>query len=112
LTFQNGSGHRSGRVLLLISILLAVGIVAGGAFYYRNYKNHFRLQVESQLTSIAELKAGEVSITVSVGVASGMGCSTVDELLAAADAALYEAKAAGRNRVAYAASAKAREDGS
>ena len=49
-------------------------------------------------------KAGMVSMTVSIGVAPGTGQSTVDALLAAADAALYQAKADGRNRVAYAVS--------
>ena len=47
-------------------------------------------------------KTGPVSITVSIGVARGTGQSTVDALLAAADQALYQAKAGGRNRVAYA----------
>jgi diguanylate cyclase (GGDEF)-like protein len=44
---------------------------------------------------------GPIPISVSIGVASA-GCgSTVDTLIAAADAALYRAKADGRNRVAY-----------
>ncbi len=47
--------------------------------------------------------AGAISLTVSIGAASGTGQTTVDALLAAADAALYQAKAAGRNRVVYAA---------
>ncbi len=47
-------------------------------------------------------KAGPVSLTVSIGVAPGTGRSTVDALIAAADAALYQAKSGGRNRVAYA----------
>ena len=47
-------------------------------------------------------KTGTVSITVSIGVAPGTSQSTVDALLAGADAALYQAKSDGRNRVAYA----------
>jgi len=46
--------------------------------------------------------AGSISLTVSIGVAPGTGHSNVDALLAAADAALYQAKAEGRNRVVYA----------
>jgi diguanylate cyclase (GGDEF)-like protein len=49
-----------------------------------------------------QTKVGSISITVSIGVAPGKGQSMADALLAAADAALYQAKADGRNRVAYA----------
>jgi diguanylate cyclase (GGDEF)-like protein len=45
--------------------------------------------------------AGPVSVTISVGVASaGTGREDLQALLKAADAALYEAKQGGRNRVA------------
>ncbi len=47
-------------------------------------------------------KAGEVSITLSFGVSRWTDDQTEDGLLAAADAALYRAKGAGRNRVAVA----------
>jgi two-component system cell cycle response regulator len=47
-------------------------------------------------------RKGAIAITVSIGVAAVSGESTVDTLLAAADEALYQAKADGRNQVAYA----------
>ena len=46
--------------------------------------------------------AGPVSITVSIGVARSEGDDSSESMLVAADAALYQAKAAGRNRVCYA----------
>ncbi len=43
---------------------------------------------------------GEISVTVSIGVATTHGEITLDELLARADKALYQAKNTGRNRIA------------
>lgn len=45
-------------------------------------------------------------ITASFGLADSSGCDTPNELLRAADAALYEAKRTGRNRVRVHAAAK------
>jgi len=45
----------------LIFVVLAAGIVAAGHFYYRNYKQHYRAEVERQITAIAELKAHELA---------------------------------------------------
>jgi diguanylate cyclase (GGDEF)-like protein len=44
-----------------------------------------------------------INLTVSIGVAAVRGAATLDSLLAHADAALYRAKATGRNRVELAA---------
>ena len=52
-------------------------------------------------------KAGEVAITLSFGVSTWTDDQAEDELLAAADAALYRAKDEGRNRVAFARGAAA-----
>jgi len=47
-------------------------------------------------------KAGNVSITVSIGATIWRGKEKMDELLAATDSALYQAKRGGRNRVCFA----------
>ena len=47
-------------------------------------------------------RSGEVSITVSIGVASRRGDETADAMIAKADAALYRAKEHGRNQLAFA----------
>ena len=42
---------------------------------------------------------GRITLTWSVGVSEGRAGDTVDQILARADAALYDAKLGGRNRV-------------
>ncbi len=48
-----------------------------------------------------DTQAGPISITVSIGVTVRKDIDTVDSLIERADAALYEAKKKGRNRVEY-----------
>ncbi len=48
-----------------------------------------------------ETRSGDVPVTVSIGMAGPVPGKTVDELLAAADRALYKAKDMGRNRVIW-----------
>jgi signal transduction histidine kinase len=45
---------------LLISVLLAAGILLVGYLTYRNFTRRYRAEVERQLSSIAELKVGEL----------------------------------------------------
>ena len=52
---------QSSFALWLTLVGLAVGIVTAGYAYYRNYENNFRVQVEHQLSAIAELKVGEIA---------------------------------------------------
>jgi diguanylate cyclase (GGDEF)-like protein len=88
----DGVGRYGGEEFLLIAPLSAS---AAGADLYE------RLCTRIAATPIPTA-AGEVPLTVSIGVALSTPTSTVDTLLAAADTALYQAKAAGRNRVACA----------
>jgi hypothetical protein len=48
------------RRLMLIFGILSVGIILAGVFYYRNYEQRFRSEVERQLSAIAELKVSEL----------------------------------------------------
>ncbi len=67
----------------------------------RQVAERIRLRIAAQLV---ETPAGSVGVTASIGVAAtNLGYAGVDALLHAADLALYEAKEAGRNRVAIAA---------
>jgi diguanylate cyclase (GGDEF)-like protein len=50
--------------------------------------------------------AGKLTVTASIGVATWRGNESVEELLGAADAALYQAKDRGRNRVYVATAAE------
>ncbi|MCX6568099.1 MAG: PAS domain S-box protein [Candidatus Aminicenantes bacterium] len=47
--------------LLLVFFALTAGIVAAAFLYYRNYEKHYRVEVEHQLSAIAELKVNELA---------------------------------------------------
>ena len=47
-------------VPVLVFVVLATGIVIAGYLYYQNYRQHYRVEVERQLSAIAELKADEL----------------------------------------------------
>ena len=59
-TPKNGGRYR-GTTFVLIFGLLIVGIVAAGFHYYLKDKRSFRVEVERQLSAIAELKVNEIS---------------------------------------------------
>ena len=55
-----GSDLPTGLAFLLVFILLAVGVVGSGAFYYRHLERRFRAEGEQKLAAIADLKVGEL----------------------------------------------------
>ncbi len=61
-----------------------------------------RLQAALLLLRLPEVGGDEPPVTASFGVAAFPAARSADELLSAADGALYRAKAAGKNRVALA----------
>src|ERR1035438_6341369 len=51
-----GSDSHTGFAFLAVFLLMAAGLIATGAFYFRNYALQFRAQVEQQLSAITDLK--------------------------------------------------------
>jgi diguanylate cyclase (GGDEF)-like protein len=74
-------------------------IIAAGLSGQSDDNLYERLRTKAAAEIIKTKAAGDVFLTVSIGTATGTGKSMVDGLLAAADAALYQAKAEGRNKV-------------
>jgi PAS domain S-box-containing protein len=54
------SGRRSSAALAVVFAFLAAGIVGTGYLYYRSYGQHHRIEVEQQISAIAELKVEEL----------------------------------------------------
>jgi PAS domain S-box-containing protein len=52
--------HRLSLYLLLLFLIVAAGIITAGYLFYRSYARNFRGEVERKLSSIAELKAGQL----------------------------------------------------
>jgi two-component system sensor histidine kinase/response regulator len=49
------------HVLILVFVIMAAGIVAAGYLYYHKYSQQFRTEAENHLSTIADLKAGELA---------------------------------------------------
>lgn len=62
-----------------------------------------RREVEQSLVPLADGPTGYVSVTVSIGLSDSKQASDIEAAIRDADAALYRAKEAGRNKVALAA---------
>ncbi|MCX6089506.1 MAG: PAS domain S-box protein [Candidatus Atribacteria bacterium] len=55
------SKHQGVSLLILIFLILTAVIVTASRLYYQSYLQHFRTQVEHQLSAIAELKVNELA---------------------------------------------------
>jgi PAS domain S-box-containing protein len=52
--------HRPSFYLILLFLIFTVGIITAGYLFYRSYARNFRGEVERGLSSIAELKVGQL----------------------------------------------------
>lgn len=76
-------------------------VVAPGSTGAKKEKLYERLRAQVEAFRLP-MNSGKLGITVSIGVASSVSTSTVDEMIGAADRALYKAKEDGRNQVCIA----------
>jgi diguanylate cyclase (GGDEF)-like protein len=113
--YNDGAGHVAGDQLLRRVGGALASAVRGGDTVYRYGGEEFLVLLPEQTLETAALAAERLRgvvedlalphpdggiVTVSVGVAGpAAGADSVDALVGQADAALYAAKAAGRNRV-------------
>lgn len=111
-------GHQTGdEVLRQISQILVTGVreydvVArwGGEEFIliapikdgKDIGNIFERLCKTVADRKMKTTSGELTVTISIGVAYATGEGDITHLLAEADAALYQAKAQGRNRTVYA----------
>ena len=110
-------GHQAGdEVLKGISSLItnqlrvydSVGRMGGDEFLViapgpveENFKNLFERLLVSVAGHQTKTDGGEVSVTVSIGVATAGGTTSEEQMLDSADTAMYQAKREGGNRVVY-----------
>ncbi len=59
-SLQNFEDKRPARILWLIFVILAAGIVLAGILNYQSKEKHFKMEMEHKLAAIADLKAGEI----------------------------------------------------
>lgn len=52
--------RKAENIFISIFAFMAMGIVLAGYFYYQKYERNFRAEMESELSSIARLKVGEL----------------------------------------------------
>jgi diguanylate cyclase (GGDEF) domain len=121
---NDSHGHEAGDLVLAAASRAMASALRSGDILYRYGGEEFALIMlgppESRAMAVAELMrervgaarvqapgCGELSVTVSVGVAMLGPGEEEDSLLGRADAAMYESKQKGRNRVSLAAPASA-----
>ena len=55
------TNYRNVYYLIGTFLLLAIGIIATGYLYYRNYEQHYKTEMGNQLTAVADLKVDQIT---------------------------------------------------